>query len=511
MKIHANSLFILLLFLSIPFGIYSQNTGFLKVADEGLIIQVKKVSTGGYITAGKAIGNEFPQIIKWDEAYNRVWSYTYDDTIISWQKAKVIEANDGSFFFLTETTNNTTSAVVTKFSATGDFLWHKNYYNELFDFKIEAFCKATGGDNGFVLGASKCGLEHGLIKCNSDGIINWQKSYGLIGRLKDIIEDNDNYIAISMYSNDISGENYLKMQRIDSTCNIITSTQWNIGTSFDLIKVVKLVNIGGYAVLGKYDNSNYFVAIYYQLLNIQSHNTFISSIQFHLHDIVAINNGSNIFVIGDIDLSNYNCYNGLVINLSANGVLLWKKSMAPTIPALYGSIIFNSIVDMDNTLLLSASGAEGLAFGVIDYFGNGLCNNFDFDLGNNYMLDTSSNSSFLNTPISILSVPISFSYSTELDTTRVNICGDLLSNESVCCYNKFKIQPNPVIDELKVRGITAFPAKLSVFSTNGCKIQEIIIHQDDIIIDVSNLNKGHYLLELIDSKMNREVKSFIKL
>ncbi len=87
-------------------------------------------------------------------------------------------------------------------------------------------------------------------------------------------------------------------------------------------------------------------------------------------------------------------------------------------------------------------------------------------------------------------------------------CATVLANDTFE-KNNLKLFPNPVSNELNIDNSENL--KIKVYDTTG----KIVINEDSNIdlnrkVNVSNLNSGIYLLELIDNENNRLVKRFLK-
>jgi hypothetical protein len=154
----------------------TQTPAYLKVADGGSFEKIEKVSSGGFITVGYDSVYKM-QIVRWDASFNIQWKYTFTDANMSAVMPKIVEANDGNFYFMTASTEHTSSTLITKFSAAGALLWQKIYYLPSGNLYSIGFSKAITGDNGFLFGGGQCTLTNYIIKCSQDGNIEWQNQY----------------------------------------------------------------------------------------------------------------------------------------------------------------------------------------------------------------------------------------------------------------------------------------------------------------------------------------------
>ena len=165
----------LFLILCISF-VNAQPTAYFKVADNGSFEKIERISSGGYITVGADSAMKI-QIIKWDNNFNILWKYKFTDATITAVSLKIVEANDGNFYFMSASQEHTGSTLIIKFSSAGALLWQKIYYLTSGNMNSIALSKAMGNDNGFLFGGGQCTLYNYIIKCDQNGAIEWQKQY----------------------------------------------------------------------------------------------------------------------------------------------------------------------------------------------------------------------------------------------------------------------------------------------------------------------------------------------
>ena len=297
-------LFTTILILCFSFS-KSQNTAYFKVANTGYADKIERVSTGGYITIGNDSAYKL-QVIRWDNNFNMMWKYKFADANISNGFPKIVEANDGNFYFMSVSLEHTGSTYIVKINSDGALVWQKIYYLASGNMNSEMLSKASGTDNGFLFGGGQCTLNNYIIKCDQDGNIVWQQQYFYplstgVTTCWSIIPDGNNYIVSSGYN-----INSLLTMKLDASGNVLSHTAYTYtGMQIVPTRIVKLNDTGGYAVMGNYNSSNNnkteFVAIFNQALNLLTFNELtVTYDQFVLNDITAINNGRSVIVDGSI-------------------------------------------------------------------------------------------------------------------------------------------------------------------------------------------------------------------
>jgi hypothetical protein len=112
-----------LLFLRLFFCLLtanSQPTSYFKVAYTGTLMNIEKVSTGGYITLGTD-SNYKLQVIRWNNNFTPVWKYKFTASNMTAAGLGLVEANDGNFFVMAISYSHSGCALITKISAAAPF------------------------------------------------------------------------------------------------------------------------------------------------------------------------------------------------------------------------------------------------------------------------------------------------------------------------------------------------------------------------------------------------------
>lgn len=509
----------LFIFALILFSGYcnAQGTGYLKVANHGSFEKIEHLSSGGYITVGFDSVNKI-QVTRWDETATPLWNFKFTDVNIVPVSPKIIEANDGNFYFMTASGEHTGSTLIIKLSTTGVILWEKIYYLTSGNMNSFALSKAAGTDNGFIFGGGQCTLTNYVIKCDASGNIEWQNQYyyplstGVI-TCWSIIPEGNNYVLSAGYN-----INSLLTIKIDATGNVLTHTAYTYaGMQIVPQRIVKLNSTGGYAIMGNYNSSNNnkteFVAIFNSAFTLLSFNELtVTYTQFILMDITPINNGNNIVVNGSI--YDNSVFSEAVINLSNLGSIVWKKRAEGNTGGIK-NVEFRGVTQNGNYTVHAGHGYnEGSVFAVLDNNGTGLCSDMTFDITNVSRTLALQSSSI--TPIAGTALAASVNYTNNLSSSFVKslYCGNLETPETESLKSDFSIYPNPSIDKAIVEfnfENSSKNAVLNLYDITGNLIYQIAIFESkgQVEINTNQLKKGIYLIGITDEYGNNTMKKLI--
>jgi hypothetical protein len=514
--------FILIAILALAFtGLYAQNTAYAKIAGKGSLVKIERVSSGGYITAGYD-SNYKAQIIRWDEQFNPVWKYKFTDPRYQAIQPHIVEANDGSFYYLTVSSEHTGSSMIIKFSSTGTMLWQKIYYVTTGNMNSFMLSKAAGSDNGFLFGGGQCTLTNYIIKCDENGNIVWQYQYyypssGVI-TCWSVIPDGNNYIVSSGY--DI---NSLLTFKLDLTGNLVSHTAYTY-TGMQIIptRIVKLNSSGGYAIMGNYNSSNdnktEFVAIYNSALSLLSFNELtVTYTQFTLYDIAAINNGKNVIAIGSI-YNNSQFYSAM-INLSSSGNIVWKKMSQGNSPLSNKNVEIRGITTKGyNTVSVGDGYNEGCIAAIIDSNGNGFCNDVQFNLTNYNRTLTLQSQTITPIASTALSSTVNYPVEASVTTSKYVYCGSLslVEEKDIVLDAQINIYPNPAQNEIYIEiegeNFDRF-AEFTIIDITGriafSRKYDNISKNSLLNIKIDNLPSGIYFLKFKGGKSETYSKFII--
>lgn len=513
---------ILIVILTVAFSVsQAQSTAYVEIAGKGFLEKIERVSTGGYITVGYD-SNYKTQIVKWDDQFNPVWKHKFTDSRVLGISKNIVEANDGSFYFMTASSEYTGSTLIIKFSSTGSILWQKIYYVTTGNLNSIALSKAAGSDNGFLFGGGQCALTNYIIKCDASGSIEWQKQYyyplasGVI-TCWSIIPEGSGYVVSSGYN-----INSLLTFKMDLSGTVTSHTAYTYtGMQILPTRIIKLSNSGGYAIVGNYNSSNNnkteFVAFYNSALSLLSFNELtVTYTQFTLWDIAAINNGKNVILVGSI-YQDPDFYNAM-INVSSNGNVVWKKMAEGNSPLSNKNVELRGITTKGNNTVSVGSGFnEGCFAAIIDTNGNGFCNDVAFDLVNNHRTLVLQSSTITPVSSTALSSTVNYTSETNVTTSKYVYCGSLSSLEdyNMTSDNFITIYPNPANDKITVETGNIFKSSgttVSIFDITGREIFREEIKNTSSLnshnFEVSNFPEGIYILKFSDN-VSETFKKFI--
>jgi hypothetical protein len=487
--------------------VQSQTTAYLKVGNNGSFRTIEKVSSGGYITVGNDSAFKI-QLIRWDENFNMLWKYKFTDPNIAAYFPKVIEANDGSFYFMTGSTEYTGSTLIVKLNAEGVLQWRKVYYLTSGTLNSIALSRATTGDNGFLFGGGQCTLYNFVIKCSSDGSIQWQKQYfyplatGVI-TCWSVIPDGNQYVVSSGYN-----INSLLTFKLDALGNVTDQSAYTY-SAMQIIptRIVKLNVNSGYAILGQYNNSNnnktQFVAFYNSGLDMLSFNELtVTYQQFTLNDITPINNGKNVIVDGSI--YDNSAFTIAMINLSNTGSVVWKKRAAGNTSTSNKNVEFYGLTQNGSTTVHAGHGYnEGRVLAVIDSNGNGLCNDIAFNMTNVHPTLSLQTSTISPAAATVQVTNVSYIYTNSASFNKQIYCGNLsgIDDHAEPVSIGTTLSPNPAFDhctlsfdESKIKG----KGQLSLYDISGQ-----LVYQSELTkgtstkeLDIRGYKEGLYLLQI---------------
>jgi len=463
-------------------------------ADE--ISSITKTLDGGYISLGWSKSNDGD--VSGNHGGNDVWIAKLNSAgDIQWQKSyggtgnevggNIIQLSDGSYIFCSRTDSNNGDVSsnhggldtwVVKLNSIGDIQWEKTYggtLNEV-DGKIRStidggyvFSTSTYSNNGDVTG-SHGSLEYWVVKLSSIGNIQWQKTLG--GSNAD--------------------EAYNILPTIDNGYIISGTTQSNNGnvtnfhgiSDFWVVKLDILGNIIWQKTLGGSNGENL------QNLEQTSDGSFI------------VCGGSN---SNDGDVSgNHGGYDAWLVKLNSSGNIQWQKTYGGT-----GSDWFLSIQKtIDNGFI--AGGYSNSNNGDIsgNHGGVDCCLiklnsigdiQWQKSIGGTlddycYSIETTSDDGYILTGTTFSNngdITGNHGAIGETDGLVLKLNSDLLS-VSEFNENNIKIFPNPVSNNLFIDLNNEQLLSAKIFDING----KIILTSNNNVINLTKLDNGTYIIEI---------------
>ncbi len=487
----------------------SQTTAYLKVADRGNAEKIEKILNGeGYIALAYDSITRV-QIIRYSENFNMQWKYTITDTLLMVSNPRIVEANDGNFYFMMNSEEHDYSTSIMKFSSAGVLLWQKNYFLASGYADAHALSKAIAGDNGFLFGGGTCSLKNYIVKCSADGTIEWQHQYyyenlTAVNSAYSIIPDGEEYVVSS-------GGYYfytLLTMKISSNGALNSYTVYNYpGVDMVPKRIVKLKCTGGYAIMGDIFNtsadSTAFVAIYNQSLNLLSFNRLITTnTQLALHDITAFNSGKNIIVNGSLfDSTRHKI---VMINLSNNGTIAWHKRSNPYFTSPYNYVEFQGLTENGNTTVHFGDGSpDGRVIAVVDSNGNGLCNYIDFALTLDHPTLIQLSHTIFLPGCTVQKADVNYTYNNLASFNKHVYCGGIPDFNENVKYSEIGItlSPNPTSEYCTITFDAAKMTKhsfITIFDTSGQIVSRFQPEPNSSSkeIDLRNFDKGVYMIQI---------------
>jgi hypothetical protein len=244
-----------------------------KSADGGYYLGNLSSSSNGDISNPHGIEDYW--IVKTDANGNLQWEKSYGGNSGDWLR-EIYSTDDGGAIlsgYSSSTNGNVTSNSggedywIVKINSTGDIIWEFSFGGSLED-RCLSIDKTS--DNGFILGGYSNSINgdvtgnNGLsdfwvVKINSEGVLDWAKSYGGTGqdRANKIQTTNDGGFIVVGYSSssdgDISVNNGISdfwIIKLDVNGNLQWEKSYG-GTQSEAARSVEQTSDGGYIVCGE--------------------------------------------------------------------------------------------------------------------------------------------------------------------------------------------------------------------------------------------------------------------
>ena len=178
---------------------------------DDVIKSVRQTSDGGYIATGyfenENSWSRVSWIFKTDELGDIVWSKTYkkNNSTDTWAE-DVVESSDGDFILTGNQKNdgNKAHAMLRRYSADGEIIWHKTYTRSAYNEGI-SLIETSDGNIVFVgfSGTSHGDYKHFIVKTDSEGNSLFKKRFGTNTQqsLNSVIEAPDGGYVATGYCN----------------------------------------------------------------------------------------------------------------------------------------------------------------------------------------------------------------------------------------------------------------------------------------------------------------------
>lgn len=476
---------------------WDQGTSVCQTTDGGSVLVSYSPSTDGNVTGNHGDGDYW--VVKLDNSGNIQWQKSLGGSNYDYPYA-IQQTSDGGYIVAGRTQSNDGDVTgyhgsvysdfwVVKLDANGNIQWQKSIGGNSEDV---AYSIKQTSDGGYIVAGESSSTDGDaighlpynntdlwIVKINSTGNIQWQKSFGGYGTEAafDVKQTSDGgYIvagATDSNSGDVTllyGEYDYWVLKLDSSGNL----QWQKtfgGSGTDNAQSVIQTSDGGYMVAGFSRSDNGLVHDHYG--NLYTNDAWI-------------------------------------IKLDTNGNIIWKKSKGGT-----GNDVANFIKEMpDGGYVFSgySSSDDG------DAAGNptGSANFWIVKINNsgNLIWQKSMGGSLADFGQSMSQtsdggfVMVGYSYSNNGDLTFhygnptypdiwvVKLGPEILSTNETN-FEGFNIYPNPVTDKLFVSGLLS-DEKYEIYSVTGQKLTSGKTAQ--FAIDVNNLQEGAYFIQIGDIK-----------
>lgn len=439
---------------------------------------------------------------------------------------------------------------VVKLSSTGTIQWQKNYGGSDVD---EGNCIIQTSDGGFAIaGTSNStdadvtgnhqGSDMWVLKLNSTGVIQWQKSLGGTGNDMghSILQNTDGSFVVAGFHDSYDGDVTVNQGMGDMWIVKLSSTgalvwQKSIGgTEGDIAKSIVGTSDGGYVVVGltfsntidvsgNHGGSDVWVVKLNSVGNIQWQKALGGSNDDE-GTSVSLGTDGGIYIAGIVDSNDGNVtgylgnYDYWVVKLNSTGVLQWQYTLGGS----FYDRAFGIIGTSDSGCVVTGSSQS---------------TNGDLDLSNdfngNYWLVKLNNAGVIQwkktmggsdfeVARSITQTAeggylvTGFSYSNDGNVTGNHGNKDYwvvklsLENLDISGFEKgsIRVYPNPVKDELQVMNDLERFSNYRILDISGKVLLEGQFNVD--FIDVSSLSKGIYFIEMYDCNQFSGAEKFVK-
>ncbi|ESU24937.1 hypothetical protein FEDK69T_04940 [Flavobacterium enshiense DK69] len=467
---------------------------------------IQQTSDGGYIIAGYSNSNNGD--VAGNHGGTDYWVVKLTNTgNIDWKKSfggtgeeiadSIVQTNDGGYIIAgTSFSNNGdvsgnhggSDCWIVKLTNIGTIQWQKSFGGTLRDEASSIVQTADGGyifvgqsnsNNGNVT-VNKGGFDYWVVKLNSIGVIEWQKSFG--GTLNDyacsIQQTTDGGYIIAGDSNsnnlDVTGHHgHYDIWAVKLTSTGTIAWQRSLGGSnSDVTYSILQTTDGGYIIAG-YSNSNdgditgslgdfdYWIVKLTNTGSIDWKKSLGGTHVDHAYSIQQTSDGG--YIVGgfsnsnDFDVTgNHGNFDYWVVKLTNTGIIQWQKSLG------------GSGIDKITLIKQTTDGGYAIA---------GYSNSNNNDVSGNHG---------------------------DYDYWIVKLSSTLSTDESTF-ENLFSVYPNPMNNELHVNiNGNTLDLPYIIYDQSGRSIITGKLSDYKNVIKTGNLSKGVYILS-IGNKTNIKI------
>jgi len=283
-------------------------------------------------------------------ASSTMWSQTYGGTLDD-EAATLVQTGDGGYAIAGTTYSFGAGSAdfwLIKTDANGNIEWNQTYGGAETDV---AQAMVQTSDRGFALAGQTYSFGVGdknfwLVKVDSSGSIQWNKTYGQTtddGAIS-VIQTNDGGYALAGYSTDNSSSKDLWFVKTDSSGNM----QWNRtygGSRSDSVYSVVQTSDGGYALAGSTNSFGDAIPHACWLVktdsdgNMEWNKTYGGSREYSARSLVQTSDGGYTLAGGTGSIVNYDVW---LINVDSAGNRVWDVTWDTNEPAHTNSLIQTS-------------------------------------------------------------------------------------------------------------------------------------------------------------------------
>lgn len=499
------------------------------------------------------------------------------DPNIQWQKTiggsgtdylrKMIETTDGGVFVggysdsgisgeKTENSRGILDYWILKIDTNGDILWQKTYGGSADDY---LFSIQQTTDGGFIIGGSSSSdisgdktensrgnYDYWILKLDSNGNIEWQKTYGgdSLDDLNSIVETSDGgYLLSGNSESSISGDRTVDQKgitdvwliKIDDSGAIVWQNSYGIALLQDERGLAK-TNDGGFVISSSVDfldgRNQPFWILKIDAFGNQVWDRTIRGDKLDLFPQIKQNSDGGYIVAG---ISNSdsgsdkteNAINGSfdfwVLKLDENSDIIWQNTIGGA--GQEGNVNAISLCEDGGYLIQGYSDSDISADKAEN--SNGGSDFWFVKLNDVGIIEWQNTIGGEGTEIGGISIQTSDGDFLTGGASASNISGDKSENsrggfdywiikhdstlgiQENSFANEITIYPNPVKNTLQINTQDKIIDRINIYSVLGSRVRKLAVDIVSPTVDVSSLASGVYYVQLYSGK-NIALKKFIK-
>lgn len=457
--------------------------------------KVFATSDGGFIGLGNSGLTGW--VTKLDAAYAIQWTISLDSIPMQ----DVVETNDGNYVMLglsyrTDYPNN--PIYILKTTPAGTIIFQKRYYDPTFANALTAngICKAAGTDQGFVFYGGNCIAMHYAIKCDVNGVIEWEKNNLYLGNgfISTLMVDGAGYIgSISFLANSMAHPGIMRM---DASGNVTAIKTFQTAASIQMYKssLLKLSN-GSFVVLSS-PNDIYGV----HMLTVDPTFTTVTSSRiasttpfYAVGNFATLNSNDEIVVCGSYSTGytaaiQVNPYTGAISSMVFNG-------------SAFGSIDMGLLLPNGNYLLAGNTNNDPM-LAILSPTLQGLCSSQNLSLTTqaNYPY-TAGTPTVTGYPINAATATLNYTLGVQ-NFTRTILCGSLVGiSETAAISNQIVLSPNPTDGQLSIHSDEGNISEITAIDMMGREVFHVAqLEATESKVDLSFLSPGAYMITVVTAK-----------